>query len=54
MNSARREQTLKSKRDEYFGYVEMYFHTRHDEAYEKIFRQVRLLLIIINYQTDSY
>jgi len=36
----RREVTLKRKRDEYWDYVEQYFHTRYDEQHQITFRQV--------------
>jgi hypothetical protein len=42
VNVGRRTETLQNKRDEYFGYVEQYFHTRHDAEHEKTFRQIHI------------
>lgn len=39
-NLDRREMVLKRKRDEYWHYVEQYFHTRYDEQHQTTFRQV--------------
>uniref|UniRef100_A0A1I8BHI3 TBC1 domain family member 22B n=1 Tax=Meloidogyne hapla TaxID=6305 RepID=A0A1I8BHI3_MELHA len=46
-NLDRRELTLKRKRDEYWDYVEQYFHTRYDEQHQITFRQIfeRILYI---------
>lgn len=41
-NASRRDITLSNKREEYFRYVEQYFHTRHDEQHEKTFRQIHI------------
>ncbi|GMT25334.1 hypothetical protein PFISCL1PPCAC_16631, partial [Pristionchus fissidentatus] len=38
----RRESTLKMKRDEYWHYVEQYFHTRFDEGHSDTFRQIHI------------
>lgn len=42
-NLERREVTLKRKREEYWHYVEQYFHTRYDEQHQVTFRQVNFL-----------
>ena len=39
-NLDRKEVTLKRKREEYWHYVEQYFHTRYDEQHQTTFRQV--------------
>lgn len=41
-NSERRKQTLSRKRDEYWHYVEQYFHTRYDEQHQDTFRQIHI------------
>ncbi|KAL7076307.1 hypothetical protein ACQ4LE_004210 [Meloidogyne hapla] len=41
-NLDRRELTLKRKRDEYWDYVEQYFHTRYDEQHQITFRQIHI------------
>lgn len=41
-NLDRREVTLKRKRDEYWDYVEQYFHTRYDEQHQITFRQIHI------------
>uniref|UniRef100_A0A183BSZ9 Rab-GAP TBC domain-containing protein n=1 Tax=Globodera pallida TaxID=36090 RepID=A0A183BSZ9_GLOPA len=38
----RREMTLNRKRDEYWHYVEQYFHTRYDEQHQITFRQIHI------------
>lgn len=39
-NFERREVTLGRKREEYWRYVEQYFHTRYEEQHQDTFRQV--------------
>lgn len=41
-NLDRREMVLKRKRDEYWHYVEQYFHTRYDEQHQTTFRQIHI------------
>ncbi|KAI1709199.1 rab-GTPase-TBC domain-containing protein [Ditylenchus destructor] len=41
-NLDRREATLKRKREEYWHYVEQYFHTRYDEQHQITFRQIHI------------
>jgi hypothetical protein len=41
-NLDRRDLTLKRKRDEYWDYVEQYFHTRYDEQHQITFRQIHI------------
>lgn len=41
-NSDRRAEALKNKRDEYFNFVEQYFHTRFDEQHQDTFRQIHI------------
>uniref|UniRef100_A0A915HJA9 Rab-GAP TBC domain-containing protein n=1 Tax=Romanomermis culicivorax TaxID=13658 RepID=A0A915HJA9_ROMCU len=36
------ERVLKKKRDEYFDFVQQYFHTRHDEQHQDTFRQIHI------------
>uniref|UniRef100_A0A914HXC5 Rab-GAP TBC domain-containing protein n=1 Tax=Globodera rostochiensis TaxID=31243 RepID=A0A914HXC5_GLORO len=38
----RHEMTLNRKRDEYWHYVEQYFHTRYDEQHQITFRQIHI------------
>lgn len=44
-NVERREVTLQRKRDEYWHYVEQYFHSRFDDGNAETFRQVWLFLL---------
>ena len=39
-NMERRDLVLKRKRDEYFGFIEQYYHSRTDEHYKDTYRQV--------------
>lgn len=39
-NKERRELVLKRKREEYFGFIEQYYHSRTDEHYKDTYRQV--------------
>ncbi|KAH7718971.1 TBC domain-containing protein [Aphelenchoides avenae] len=41
-NAERREVALKRKREEYWHYVEAYFHTRYDEQHQDTFRQIHI------------
>ncbi|MEQ2184002.1 hypothetical protein GOODEAATRI_003589, partial [Goodea atripinnis] len=41
-NKERRELVLKRKREEYFGFIEQYYHSRTDEHYKDTYRQVIL------------
>ncbi|VBB28119.1 unnamed protein product [Acanthocheilonema viteae] len=41
-NFERREVTLARKREEYWRYVEQYFHTRYDEQHQDTFRQIHI------------
>ncbi|MCP9265712.1 TBC1 domain family member 22A [Dirofilaria immitis] len=41
-NFERREITLARKREEYWHYVEQYFHTRYDEQHQDTFRQIHI------------
>uniref|UniRef100_A0A915EAT6 Rab-GAP TBC domain-containing protein n=1 Tax=Ditylenchus dipsaci TaxID=166011 RepID=A0A915EAT6_9BILA len=41
-NLDRRDLTLKRKREEYWHYVEQYFHTRYDEQHQVTFRQIHI------------
>uniref|UniRef100_A0A914WUY4 Rab-GAP TBC domain-containing protein n=2 Tax=Plectus sambesii TaxID=2011161 RepID=A0A914WUY4_9BILA len=41
-NAERREATMTRKREEYWHYVEQYFHTRHEEQYQDTFRQIHI------------
>uniref|UniRef100_A0A3P9A232 Rab-GAP TBC domain-containing protein n=1 Tax=Esox lucius TaxID=8010 RepID=A0A3P9A232_ESOLU len=41
-NMERREQVLKRKRDEYFGFIEQYYHSRTDETYRDTYRQIHI------------
>lgn len=34
--------TLERKRQEYFGFLEQYFGTRHEAQYKDIFRQIHI------------
>lgn len=36
----RRDLVLKRKRDEYFGFIEQYYHSRTDEHHRDTYRQV--------------
>lgn len=38
----RRDLTLERKRQEYFGFLEQYFGTRHETQYQGIFRQIHM------------
>ena len=38
----RREPTLQRKRNEYFGFIEQYYDTRHHEMHQETFRQVSI------------
>lgn len=40
-NKERRELVLRRKREEYFGFIEQYYHSRTDEHYKDTYRQVR-------------
>ncbi|KAM7405424.1 hypothetical protein PAMP_012686 [Pampus punctatissimus] len=46
-NKERRELVLNRKREEYFGFIEQYYHSRTDEHYKDTYRQVfeRILFI---------
>lgn len=39
-NKERRELVLQRKREEYFGFIEQYYHSRTDEHYKDTYRQV--------------
>ena len=39
-NMERRELVLRRKRDEYFGFIEQYYHSRTDDNYRDTYRQV--------------
>jgi hypothetical protein len=41
-HSARREVTLTKKREEYWHFVEQYFHTRYDEQHSQTFHQISI------------
>ncbi|XP_056129213.1 TBC1 domain family member 22B isoform X2 [Lampris incognitus] len=41
-NMERRELVLKRKRDEYFGFIEQYYHSRTDEHYRDTYRQIHI------------
>lgn len=41
----RREDTLTRKRDEYWSYVNQYYHTRVDSEHQDTFRQVETFSI---------
>ncbi|CAI5448029.1 unnamed protein product [Caenorhabditis angaria] len=41
-NAERREVTLQCKRDEYWHYVEQYFHSRFEDGNAEIFRQINI------------
>uniref|UniRef100_A0A7E4WAX6 Rab-GAP TBC domain-containing protein n=1 Tax=Panagrellus redivivus TaxID=6233 RepID=A0A7E4WAX6_PANRE len=41
-HAARREVTLNKKRDDYWKFVEQYFHTRYDEQHHETFRQISI------------
>lgn len=41
-NFSRREVTLERKREEYWHYVEQYFHTRFDDQHNDTFRQIHI------------
>ncbi|XP_071774797.1 TBC1 domain family member 22B [Centroberyx gerrardi] len=41
-NMERRELVLKRKRDEYFGFIEQYYHSRTDEHYKDTYRQIHI------------
>ncbi|XP_059189676.1 TBC1 domain family member 22B isoform X2 [Centropristis striata] len=41
-NKERRELVLKRKRDEYFGFIEQYYHSRTDENYKDTYRQIHI------------
>uniref|UniRef100_A0A3Q3WXB8 Rab-GAP TBC domain-containing protein n=1 Tax=Mola mola TaxID=94237 RepID=A0A3Q3WXB8_MOLML len=41
-NKERRELVLKRKRDEYFGFIEQYYHSRTDEHYKDTYRQIHI------------
>ncbi|KAJ8301525.1 hypothetical protein KUTeg_020512 [Tegillarca granosa] len=36
----RREPTLQRKRNEYFGFIEQYYETRHEDMHQETFRQI--------------
>lgn len=38
----RRESILERKRKEYFGFLDQYFGTRHEDQYQHIFRQIHI------------
>lgn len=41
-NKERRELVLTRKRDEYFGFIEQYYHSRTDEHYKDTYRQIHI------------
>ncbi|XP_076022956.1 TBC1 domain family member 22B isoform X1 [Genypterus blacodes] len=41
-NRERRELVLKRKRDEYFGFIEQYYHSRTDEHFKDTYRQIHI------------
>ncbi|XP_012671155.2 TBC1 domain family member 22B isoform X2 [Clupea harengus] len=41
-NMERREQVLQRKRDEYFGFIEQYYHSRTDEHHRDTYRQIHI------------
>ncbi|KAL4646306.1 TBC1 domain family member 22B isoform X2 [Arapaima gigas] len=41
-NKERREQVLKRKREEYFGFIEQYYHSRTDEHHKDTYRQIHI------------
>jgi hypothetical protein len=41
-HAARREVTLTKKREEYWNFVEQYFHTRYDEQHSSTFHQISI------------
>ncbi|KAM8862195.1 TBC1 domain family member 22B isoform 3-T3 [Spinachia spinachia] len=41
-NEERRELVLKRKREEYFGFIEQYYHSRTDEHYKDTYRQIHI------------
>lgn len=42
VNLDRQQMTVTRKRNEYWQYVEQYFHTRYDEQYQDTFRQIHI------------
>ncbi|KAK1898051.1 TBC1 domain family member 22B [Dissostichus eleginoides] len=41
-NKERRELVMKRKREEYFGFIEQYYHSRTDEHYKDTYRQIHI------------
>ncbi|XP_067096037.1 TBC1 domain family member 22B isoform X1 [Osmerus mordax] len=41
-NMERRELVLRRKRDEYFGFIEQYYHSRTDDNYRDTYRQIHI------------
>ncbi|XP_029975501.1 TBC1 domain family member 22B isoform X2 [Salarias fasciatus] len=41
-NKERRELVLSRKREEYFGFIEQYYHSRTDEHYKDTYRQIHI------------
>uniref|UniRef100_A0A1A8NRE9 TBC1 domain family, member 22B n=2 Tax=Nothobranchius TaxID=28779 RepID=A0A1A8NRE9_9TELE len=41
-NRERRELVLQRKREEYFGFIEQYYHSRTDENYKDTYRQIHI------------
>lgn len=41
-NNERRELVLSRKREEYFGFIEQYYHSRTDEHYKDTYRQIHI------------
>ncbi|KAL2103418.1 hypothetical protein ACEWY4_000286 [Coilia grayii] len=41
-NMERREQVLQRKREEYFGFIEQYYHSRTDEHHRDTYRQIHI------------
>ncbi|KAG7252270.1 hypothetical protein CRUP_033229, partial [Coryphaenoides rupestris] len=41
-NMERRDLVLKRKRNEYFGFIEQYYHSRTDEHYKDTYRQIHI------------
>lgn len=41
-NTDRRQPTLERKREEYFGFVDQYYDTRHDPQHQDMFRQIHI------------
>uniref|UniRef100_A0A8C5DVS4 Rab-GAP TBC domain-containing protein n=1 Tax=Gouania willdenowi TaxID=441366 RepID=A0A8C5DVS4_GOUWI len=41
-NKERRELVLTRKREEYFGFIEQYYHSRADEQYKDTYRQIHI------------